>query len=129
MQNIVKKSTRAILMVTGLATIAACAPEGGIGTFWREAGSQLETGDFGRATLHNHLVQTCKLNGYGVGKGKGGAAAGDPVVVLDPKSTLNRKVYRVHCDGRLDGKYASIIYREYVGSAVQKDTVEEASAN
>ena len=128
MQSNVKKHTRTVAFLTGLVALAGCASEPGIyGTFYREAGVQLETGDFGRATLHNQLVQTCKSNGTGFAKAKG-AGAGDPVVVLDPKSSFNNPVYRVHCDGRLDGKYATIIYRDYVGSAVQKDTVEAASA-
>ena len=129
MQRPMKTPIRAVLLVTGLATLTACAPESGVGSFWREAGAQLETGTYGNATLHNQLVQTCKTNGYGYGKGgKAGSVAGDPVVVLDPSSTANRPVYRVHCDGRLDGKYASIIYNEYVRSAAETATVEEADA-
>ena len=128
MQSNAKKHTRTVALLTGLVALTACASEPGVyGTFFNEAGAQLETGDFGRATLHNQLVQTCKSNGTGFAKGKGGAGAGDAVVVLDPKSTLNNPVYRVHCDGRLDGKYATVIYNEYVGSAVQKDSVEDAS--
>ena len=49
-------------------------------------------------------------------------------LVLDPQSTPERKVYRVHCDGRLDGKFAQIIYREYVASATQKTTVSAADS-
>lgn len=127
MKNNMKNSTRAVLLVTCLATLAACSSEPGVGsTFFREAGTQLDSGEFGNATLHNQLVQTCRSSGYGAGKA--GAVAGDPVVVLDPQSTPERKVYRVHCDGKLDGKFAQIIYREYVASATQKTTVAEADS-
>jgi hypothetical protein len=125
MKNKMKNPTRAVLLVTCLATLAACSSEPGVGsTFFREAGTQLDMGEFGNATLHNQLVQTCKSSGFG----KAGAVAGDPVVVLDPQSTPERKVYRVHCDGRLDGKFAQIIYREYVNSATQKATVSQADS-
>ena len=120
MKHPMKTSIRAGLLISGLAILTACA---------HEAGSQLDTGYFGNATLHNQLVQTCKTNGYGYDKGgKAGSVAGDPVVVLDPSSTANRPVYRIHCDGRLDGKYASVIYNEYVRSATAGSGVEEATA-
>ena len=124
MNNLVKNPARMLMILTGLATVAACAPESGPGQFYREAGTQIDSGEFGNATLHNQLVQTCRTNGA-IG-GKAGAAAGDPVVVLAPESTPTRKVYRVHCSGNLDGKYAQIIYREYVASATQQPNVEEA---
>ncbi|MEE4187172.1 MAG: hypothetical protein V2I76_01830 [Roseobacter sp.] len=126
MDSLLKKPARVLMIVTGLATVAACAPEGGVGQFYREAGSQIDSGEFGNATLHNQLVQTCSTNGA-IG-GKSGATAGDPVVVLDPSSTPTRQVYRVHCDGNLDGKYANIIYREYISSAVATTTVERADS-
>lgn len=124
MYNLVKKPARILMIVTSLATMAACAPESGVGQFYREAGAQIDSGEFGNATLHNQLVQTCRTNGA-IG-GKVGGVAGDPVVVLAPESTPTRKVYRVHCSGNLDGKYAQIIYREYVGSATQQSNVDEA---
>ncbi|AEI93262.1 hypothetical protein [Roseobacter litoralis] len=117
---------RAVVILTGLATLSACAPDTGVGQFYREAGSQVDSGEFGNATLHNQLSQICRTNSAGVGKV--GGQAGDPLVVLDPESTLNRKVYRVHCDGTLDGKFAQVVYREYVGSSVQTSNVEQADA-
>lgn len=125
MQSPFKNIARPVVIISGLATlVAACAPEGGIGSFYREAGAQLETGYFAEATVHNQLVQTCRSNGSGFGKA--GYTAGDAVVVLDPSSTASRPVYRVHCDGRLDGKYASIIYSDYVASASSGRQVEAA---
>lgn len=118
--------TQALTIATALSTLAACSAEQGYGaSFFKEAGSQLDSGEFGNATLHNQLVQTCNT-GAGF-KGKG-TAPGDPVVVLDPSSTPSRKVYRVHCDGNLDGKYANVIYREYIESAVPQSTVTDADA-
>ncbi|ABG31716.1 hypothetical protein CEP88_00715 [Roseobacter denitrificans] len=117
---------RAFLILTGLAALTACAPDTGVGQFYREAGAQVDTGEFGNATLHNQLSQTCRTNNAGVGKA--GAQGRDPLVVLDPESTLQRRVYRVHCDGTLDGKFAQVIYREYVGSSVQTSNVQQADA-
>ena len=128
MTRLIDKPARALMLLCGAATLAACAPESGPGQFFREAGSQLDQGEFGNATLHNQLVQSCRTNSVGGAGGKVGGAIGDPVVVLDPESTRTRRVYRVHCDGRLDGKYATIIYREYVNSATQSQTVTQADA-
>ncbi len=127
MQILLNTPTRALMLCTGLATLAACSPESGVGQFYREAGAQIDQGEFGNATLHNQLVQTCRTNAVG-GAGKVGAVKGEPVVVLDPESTPTRKVYRVHCDGKLDGKYALIVYREYVASATQARNIEQADA-
>ncbi len=129
MKRPIKKSVQALLVTASMAPLLACSPEIGIGpSFFQEAGTQLDPGNFGNATLHNQLVQTCRTNaGYKSG-GKAGGAAGDPVVVLDPSSSANRPVYRVHCDGRLDGKYALITYTNYIGSAGQAQTVQQADA-
>lgn len=126
MKNPHTKTTRTLLLVAGLAVVTACAPESGPGQFYREAGSQVDTGEFGNATLHNQLTQTCRTNGTGVGKV--GAPPTDPLVVLDPTSKPGRTVYRVHCDGQLDGKFAQIVYREYVGSGIQTPNVQQADA-
>ncbi|WP_295311132.1 hypothetical protein [Roseobacter sp.] len=117
MKHVTINKTRITVLGLCLATLSACA---------YPAGSQLDNGNFGDATMHNMMVQACKTNGLGAGKGgKYGSHLADPVVVLDPASTPGRKIYRVHCDGRLDGKYANIIYNEYVGSATQTPTVSE----
>ncbi len=126
MSLLLKTPAKALILITGVAAVTACAPDSGPGQFYREAGVQIDQGEFGNASLHNQLVQTCRTNGYGSGKVSG--KAGDPVVVLDPKSTAQRPVYRVHCNGQLDGKFASVIYREYVGSSVQTSNVEQADA-
>lgn len=128
MQRLNTSSARFVVLVSGLSVLAGCSAEQGYGNaFFQEAGSQVESGgNFGDATLHNQLVQTCSTNGTGFGKA--GAGAGDPVVVLDPASTPTRQVYRVHCNGNLDGKYAAVIYQSYVGSAVPDTVVQEADA-
>jgi hypothetical protein len=107
----------------GAFSLAACD---------RPAGYELDdTGGFGNATVQNLVAQTCNNTGaLGSARyaGKAGATLGDPVVVLDPESTPANPVYRVYCDGNLDGKYAAVIYRDYVRSASQAATVEEATA-
>ena len=41
------------------ATLAACSPDSPLGvSFFSEAGSELDSGDFGEATMSNRLVQT-----------------------------------------------------------------------
>ncbi|MEM9577123.1 MAG: hypothetical protein AAF999_08910 [Pseudomonadota bacterium] len=126
MTDFINNPARGLALIAGMAALTACAPDSGPGQFYREAGVQIDQGEFGNATLHNQLVQTCRKNGAGLGKAGGQAA--DPLVVLDPKSTPSRPVYRVHCSGQLDGKYARVLYRGYIGSAAQKSQVEEADA-
>lgn len=123
-----KNAARSLAVLTGLLTLTACASDTGVGQFYREAGSQIDSGEFGSASLHNQLAQTCRTSGAGGGTGKIGGHSGDPLVVLDPQSTPSRQVYRVHCDGTLDGKFAQVVYREYVGSSVQTSDVEQADA-
>lgn len=122
------QSARFVVIAAGLSALTACSAEQGYGSsFFQEAGSQIESGgNFGNATLHNLLVQSCRANGSGIGKA--GAVAGDPVVVLDPASTPTRQVYRVHCDGNLDGKYAAVVYDGYIQSAESNASVTEAEA-
>ena len=52
--------------------------------------------------------------------------SGDPIVVLDPSSTVSRPVFRVHCNGQLDGNYALTNYGAYIGSAAEDGSVSEA---
>ena len=123
-----KHPAKAVLVVAGVSALSACSPEVGQGpSFFREAGAQADFGDFGNATLHNQLVQTCRTNGVRyAGGGKPGTSAGDPVVVLDPSSTRSRPVYRVYCDGTLDGNYALANYGAYIGSSAEDQSVTDA---
>ena len=98
------------LKLTSLAFVAL----GVAGCAQVEVGSQIDDGWFGEANVHNMLAQMC----YGTGgKGSKGGTGTDPLVVLDPTSTQSRPIYRVHCDGQLNGKYAQVIFREYIASA------------
>ncbi len=94
--------------------VLAVAAAGVAGCTQNEVGSQIDDGWFGDATMHNMLAQTCTNAG---GKGGKSGAMVDPLVVLDPSSTQSRPIYRVHCDGRLNGKYAQVIFRDYIASA------------
>jgi len=68
-----------------------------------EAGSQITPASFGNATMNNHLVQTCQAGPAADGK------------------------YTSHvggCPGRtLDGKYARVIYDNYVADAVPQPQI------
>lgn len=113
-----------LALMGGLVVLTACGERGSGSSFHREAGSQIDSGAFGSATVQNMVAQTCATSGYGAGKV--GAAPADPIVALDPASTVRSPIYRIHCDGRLDGKYAQVIYAEYVASATQKTVTDEA---
>ena len=55
MQN----TLRFLLLSAGIAAVAGCSPESNaFRRLYTEAGSEIETGDFGNSTMHNTLVQT-----------------------------------------------------------------------
>ncbi|MBC7140642.1 MAG: OmpA family protein [Rhodobacteraceae bacterium] len=54
-----QKHVSLLLLSTGLAAIAGCSKETNIArSFYSEAGSEIETQDFGNATMNNTMVQT-----------------------------------------------------------------------
>ena len=101
-------------ILVGASVLALTACEGGIGKFYNdEAGAFLDEGGFGNPTMTNMLAQMC------VGAPKGFIEP-DPVVALNPRPGSTKPVYArfsVQCSGNLHGKYAQVIFREYVRSA------------
>ncbi|WP_226781809.1 hypothetical protein [Oceaniglobus trochenteri] len=89
------------------------------------AGSFIDEGGFGNATMMNTRAMTqC------VGKPKGYIVP-EHIVVLnpDPKSpameTTTPRRGQVRCSGDLNGKYAQVIFEEYVESATELPVSEE----
>ncbi len=121
-----QKHIKALLCAASVLAMAACTT-GSRTEFYSEAGAEVDQGDFGIATMNNILAHkraacTGKPKGYIVPEG---------IVVLDPSSHVSAPRYRhatVRCSGRLDGKYASVIYRGYVGSATEFSQSSEAEA-
>ena len=104
---------KTVMIGAAALALTACG-DGQVGKFWYQpAGEFLDEGGFGNPTMNNMLAQMCK------GQAKGYIVP-DPVVVLDPKSAPNNPAYyrgQVRCSGNLNGKYAEVIFQEYVGSA------------
>ena len=110
-----------VLIGTAALGLTACAETSS--RFNSEAGAFLDEGGFGNPTMHNMLAQMCK------GRAKGYVPE-DPVVVLDPKSTPGKpRYYRgsVSCSGDLNGKYAEVIFEEYLTSAAPELVVEQVA--
>lgn len=107
-------------ILVGASVLALTACEGGVGKFWnQEAGAFIDEGGFGNPTMTNMLAQMC------VGAPKGFIEP-DPVVALDPRPGSNTPVYArysIHCSGQLNGKYAQVIFREYVRSATMPQQI------
>jgi len=118
------------LATTCVLVLGACtAQTTGQGVFssWnREAGAWTDVRDpgFGNSTMNNMMAQMCR------GRAKGFVPR-DPVVVLDPtRSTPTRPVYArstIRCSGELNGKYAEVIFQEYVTSATETTTLSQQS--
>ena len=90
------KTTLCILTFSTAVSLSGC------GYYWnQEAGAFLDQGDFGNATMNNHLAHVCRKNTpANVGK------YGPPI-----KSA---------CPGRIqDGKYALFAYSETITSATE----------
>lgn len=104
---------KTLMVGVGALALTACG-EGPVGKFWtQEAGAFLDEGGFGNPTMTNMLAQMCS------GQAKGYIVP-EPVVVLDPKSAPSNPAYyrgQVRCSGDLNGKYAEVIFREYITSA------------
>ncbi len=113
-----------ILAATSSAVLLTACGDAGIGNSWaRESGAFLDEGGFGNPTATNMFAQMCARSGAG-GGAKGGGVS-DPMVVLDPQSQPGQPVYNVHCNGQLNGKYATVIFREYVDSATELPPSDE----
>ncbi|NNE81827.1 MAG: hypothetical protein HKN18_16285 [Silicimonas sp.] len=108
------------LMVGAAALALTACGEGPIGKSWhQEAGAFLDEGGFGNPTMQNMMAQMCS------GQAKGYIVP-DPVVVLDPKSSAASPRYQrgwVRCSGHLNGKYARVIFGEYVRSGVSPSSL------
>lgn len=115
---------KTLMVGAGVLALTACGP-GGADKFWgQEAGAFIDEGGFGNPTMTNMMAQMC------AGQAKGYIAP-RPVVVLDPKSAPDNPSYyrgKVRCSGNLHGKYAEVIFQEYIASATAGATVEEAAA-
>jgi hypothetical protein len=106
-----KTPLKLVLIGSAALGLAACAESWH--RFNNEAGVYLNDTGFGDATMNNLLAQKC------AGRSKGYVVP-EPVVVLDPNSTPSQPAYyrgQVRCSGELNGKYAQVIFREYVESA------------
>ncbi len=107
---------KTLALGAGILALAACG-EGPAGKTWnQEAGAFLDEGGFGNPTMTNMMAQMCR------GKAKGYVVP-DPIVSLDPSSPKSAPVYRsgrVMCSGNLNGKYAQVIWTEYVQSATSE---------
>ena len=104
------------IVMAGACTLAltACGDRNYATSWNQEAGAFLDTGSFGDATMQNMMAQMC------TGQAKGYIVP-DPIVALHPSSTPDNPVYfkgQVMCSGHLNGKYAQVIFNEYVRSAI-----------
>jgi hypothetical protein len=101
-----------VIAAAGLLALGACAHS----TSWdREAGAVIIDGGFGQATRNNMLAQKCLSGGY-LAKGQ---IIYEPKVVRAPVHAPAPYVRQVHCGGYLNGKYAQVIFQEYVASATE----------
>ncbi len=103
---------RTLIAATGLLALGACANSD---SWNREAGAVILDGNFGVATRHNMLAQKC-LSGSYLAKGQ---IIYEPTVVRAPVHAPAPYIRQVHCGGYLNGKYAQVIFQEYVASATE----------
>ncbi|WP_145953425.1 hypothetical protein [Oceaniglobus indicus] len=111
-----------VIAATAL-TLAGCSEETAL-NFTQPAGAFLDEGQFGNATMNNTLAQKCSNQPKGY-------IVPDPIVVLDPNASYSPKSPqpglaagyrqgRIQCSGNLNGKYAKVIFDEYVDSATME---------
>lgn len=106
------------LLMIGSVTLGLSACAESALRFNSEAGAFLDEGGFGNPTMINMMAQMCSSHG----KGLKGSVVGDPVVSLNPDTSPSAPRYirrtAVSCNDRLNGKYAEVIFEEYVNSAI-----------
>ncbi|WP_172296294.1 hypothetical protein [Pseudoruegeria sp. HB172150] len=115
--------TKTLLVVSSLLALAACGDRTIFSSWTQEAGAFIDDGTFGNATMRNQLAQKC--NSY-IPKGQ---ILYEPEVSASPKGAPAPYVARVHCGGYLNGKYATVIFNEYVASATELPTNAETTGN
>jgi len=101
----------------GLLALSACGEA--TKTWNTEAGSFIDEGGFGNPTMTNMMAQMCR------GRSKGFIVP-DPIVAVDPSGPKGAPARqgRVMCSGDLNGKYAQVIWGEYVNSATSVTTLD-----
>lgn len=108
-----KNQIKTLLIGASMFAVTACS-EAGLAGFDQPAGAWIDEGGFGNPTMYNMMAQKC------AGRGKGFIVP-DPVVALDPaRQVAGKSPYRagsIRCSGHLNGKYARVIWGEYVDSA------------
>ncbi len=105
--------SKPLIAAAGLVVLTACGDRQ-IGSTWtQEAGFFLDEGAFGNPTMHNMLVQMCHSH---IPKGQ---IMFEPKVVRAPAGSPKPYIRRARCSGHLNGKYAQVIFQEYVASATE----------
>jgi len=79
------KTFKSLVILTSLTVLGGCAPEA-IGQFYSEAGSVIDSGDFGNSTMNNQLIQTGQRS-YAIELGSRFAAEVPPTVNFEFNST------------------------------------------
>jgi hypothetical protein len=100
-----RAKTLPILVLGALLAVAGCTEQGRL-DFDRPAGAGLDGGEFGNATMNNHLAMSCQAR-YAGGKYSG-----------DPQGGTNLCPPRTQ-----DGKYAKRAYDETIESATDLPNV------
>lgn len=102
-----------LFAAVGLFALAACGDRQ-IGSSWnQEAGAFLDEGGFGNPTMNNMMAQQCRSSF------PKGTIIFEAKVVPAPTGAPAPFIRQTECKGDLNGKYAAIIFQEYVASATE----------
>lgn len=102
------------LLVALSALVLVSCGDRRLGSSWnQEAGAFLDEGGFGNPTMNNELAQKC--HSY-IPKGQ---IIYEKTVVRAPYGSPKPYVRKAVCRGYLNGKYAQVLFQEYVASATE----------
>ena len=114
--------TKILLAAAGLLALSACTSNPTVFPSWnQEAGAFIDEGNFGNPTMNNLLTQKCLSY---IPKGK---IIYEPRVVRSPVNAPKPYYRQATCSGYLNGKYAEVIFREYVASATEIPPTAESA--
>lgn len=114
------KHRTTLFAFASLLALSACGDRTVLSSWNQPAGAFLDEGGFGNPTMNNMLAQKCNSS---LVKGR---ILYEPTVVRAPRGAPAPYVARVHCGGYLNGKYAEVIFREYVESATEAPPTTES---
>ena len=105
--------TKPLLIAVSALALTACGDRRAGPSWTQEAGAYLDEGAFGNPTMNNLMAQKCRSR---IPKGQ---IIYEPKIVAAPVGSPAPYIRKAECRGYMNGKYASIVFQEYVAAGTE----------